>query len=277
MAIQWAITKPTEMTQSIAGMGTLALIGFSGLVLGLIAKWVLTLRQMALMRMAGGFSTDWQEAYRAVSDRKWQVVALWILMAISSVAIFIIWLVQCFVLVRNPRSGPDMIPFILLGIVFLVVSLGILFFAGYMSLCLLACDKLTFKETVDRTVLLISHNFMRCFGFSLAFILTICVLSYPLSMPIAILGIWDNYRLGIGHSHSEVPMLTMIVGHVWESVITLLISPLFSFAFAIFYVDLLNRKEGLDLTRRLNILRPVPENIPEDLPMDTNKYGTERS
>lgn len=273
LAIQWAVTKPADMTHSIAGMGFLVIVGLTGMVVGLIAKWVLTLRQMALMRMAGGFSSDWNEAYKSVLDRKWQVVALWFLVVILTVGTFVVWLVQFYLVLRNNASGPETTPLVLFGIFSLVLTIAIFCFAGFMSLCLIACDRLTFKDTIDRTVSLISNNFFRCFGFSSAFVLTIFVMSYPLSMPIAILTVWDTYRLGIHHNTNDIALHTAIATHVWESIITLLISPLFSFAFAVFYVDLLNRKEGLDLKRRLIALKPIPENPGENL-ID---HGTERS
>ena len=255
IAIQWALTKPAAM-QSIAGMGFLFLLGLLGLIVGLIAKWILTLRQMALMRMAGGFSDDWQEAYKTVLDRKWQVVALWILTAIITVAILIAWVVQFYLTTMRHRNDESVMAF-LAGLVLLIIAISILCFAAFLGLCLIACDKRNFKDTIDRTIMLISGNFSRCLGFSLALLITIAILSYPLSMPIALLGVWDTYRLGISHNTNEMPIHTAIAGHVWESLITLLISPLFSFAFAVFYVDLLNRKEGLDLRRRLAAITPV--------------------
>lgn len=273
IGMQWAITKPGEMTQSLAGMGFLALIGIAGIAVGLFAKWILTLRQMSLMRMAGSFSSTWEDSYKTVMNRKWQVVALWLLVAIVSVGLFVVWLLQFYFSVQNNTNIQSMAPAILFSMFALICALSVLCFATFMSLCLIACDKLTFKDTVDRTVSLIANNFLRCFAFSSAFILTILVMSYPLSMPIIILGIWDTYRLGIGHNPNEMPLHTVIAGHVWESFITLLISPLFSFAFATFYVDLLNRKEGLDLKRRLDVLKPIPESSGESL----NDHGTQRS
>lgn len=258
IAMQWALTKPNEM-QSLASMGFLVLVGLVGLAVGLIAKWILTLRQMALMRMAGGFSSNWQEAYQTVLSRKWQVVALWILTAIMSVGMFIIWIVQVYFTVARSQSyalrhSTETTLIFLGGLFLLIFFLSITWFAAFLALCLIACDKQNFQQSVDRTIALIGSNFPRCVGFSSALVITIMILSYPLSMPIAALGVWDTYRLGISHSASEMPLHTTIAGHVWESVITLLISPLFSFAFAVFYVDLLNRKEGLDLRRRLAAL-----------------------
>lgn len=265
-ALQWAVTKPMGLTQSIAGMGTIFLIGFAGVITGIIAKWILTLRQMALMRMAGGFSTDWQEAYKTVSARKWHVVALWFLTGVVSISVFVIWLLQFYMVATRIRNSLEAAPAIIFGVVAMVMVLSIVIFGAYMSLCLLACDTLSFRDTINRTASIIAENFWRCLGFSAAFVVCIMVLSYPLTLPIALLGVWDSYRLGV---HGDVPIQTVIVGHVWESFINLLISPLFSFAFAAFYVDLLNRKEGLDLERRLIALSPTSE--------DKLGYGTERS
>ncbi len=265
IAMQWPLSKPAEWTTSLAGMGSLFLIGSAGLVVGLIAKWILTLRQLSLMRMAGGFSADWQEAYASVLQRKWQVVALWILTVIVSVGLLVGWIVPFVFTYRHYRSSDELVPGILLGFGFLSVAFSAIFFGVLLGLCIIACEKLSFKDSIDRAMKLMLSNIPRCLGFSLAFALTVSVITYPLSMPIVLLGLWDTYKLGISRNASEMPIHTMIVGHVWESFITLLISPLFSFAFATFYVDLLNRKEGLDLRRRLEALVPSEE---------TNNHGT---
>ncbi|MBX9877858.1 MAG: hypothetical protein K2Y22_05315 [Candidatus Obscuribacterales bacterium] len=265
MAMQWPLSKPAYWTDSLTGMGSLFLIGIVGLAVGLIAKWVLTLRQMSLMRMEGGFSTDWQESYAAVLQRKWQVIALWILTAIVSVGIFLAWLIPLVLTYKKDQSSDELVPVILLSFGALIVAFSAISFVVLMGLCIIACENLSFKESIDKAVKLTSGNIMRCLGFALAFTLTIVVLTYPLTMPIIILNLWDTYKLGVSHNAGEIPMHTMIVTHVWESFITLLISPLFSFAFAAFYVDLLNRREGLDLRRRLNALVPSEE---------TDNHGT---
>lgn len=257
--LQWSLAKPAEMTHSMASLGLLVLLGFAGLIAGLIAKWILTLRQMALMRIAGGFSTDWQEAYSAVLARKWQVVALWILTAIVSIGLVVGWFMQFYFMVKDTQSPSAVVPGFIISIILFFTALFVVCFSTFMSLCLIACDKLDFKDSIDKTIKLLFGNFGRCLAFCLTFILVISILSYPVSMPIVLVGLWDTYKLGIGSHPSEMPMHTVIIGHVWESILTLLISPLFSYAFAVFYVDLLNRKEGLDLRRRLTALMPSPQ------------------
>lgn len=265
IAMQWPLSRPAEWTTSIAGMGSLLVVGLIGLVVSLIAKWVLTLRLLALKRMAGGFSGDWQESYATVLQRKWQVVALWILTVIVSIGLLVGWIVPFVFAYRNYRSSDELVVPLLLSFGFLIIAFSAVFFGLLMSLCIIACEKLSFKDSIDRAVKLVFGNFGRCLGFSFAFFLTVSIITYPLSMPIVLMGLWDTYKLGVSHNATEMPIHTMIFGHVWESFITLLISPLFAFAFVILYVDLLNRKEGLDLRRRLNALVPSEE---------TNNHGT---
>src|SRR5262249_35722503 len=96
-------------------MPVIAILG--SLLMVLIAKWVLTVRQLSFVRMAAGFDNNYATAHQWMSKRKWQVLGLAALAFSAGVVFFVVWMIEVIGAAALSKGGVLMSVLSVLGLV----------------------------------------------------------------------------------------------------------------------------------------------------------------
>jgi hypothetical protein len=260
VGLQWAVSYGIAMGTSWLPV-TASVLSMS-LILLIWAKWVLTLRQLAFVRITAGFADTYESAYSFISQRKWIILGQYLLAFITSIVLFGLWGALIAVVYFLPRMGlPSMVISlvgILLGITGMVASLCTIMLIGLLVFCVVACENETFGGSITRGFLLAFNDFGRTCSFVLLLFTAVTAISYPLSLPVVALSLGDVVHQGLNSPNLaqsyNVPMYLLIISQLWESVVNMLLWPVIFLAYGLFYYDLRQRQEGLDIIRSLDEL-----------------------
>ncbi len=229
------------------------LVAFACLIASLMAKWILTLRQLALINLSFGFASDFKAAYDQVKAVGFDVLAV-VVFACGLFCLAALLLTASFLFfVGKPQSYfAAFIDWLIFGFVLcFALFIPVLMLITFMTICSLICQKTTVIAALKAGAKRTYYNFYRSIGFALALFVVISVLSYPLSLPIVLMSAFDVAGHGINHEAYQMPIYMMVIGQCWESFINMFLWPVIYLAYGLFYMDLRIRKEGLDLSRRL--------------------------
>jgi len=263
LALQWAVNYALvggSNKPSAIALVVLVILGAFAAVLA--AKWILTIRQLALVRHANGFAREFPEADRYMWSRRWAVLGILLLAIVVIVAVTIAWTIELSLAVWIARAGQAGTALSVVGILFgalgLCLTLGYAVVLLYMVLSVLACEESPLSIIISRATRLTFRDSARALGFGALLIITISAMSYPLSLPIVAITAFDVVKHGLtAGSLSEsykLPFYLMVLNQTWESLVNLLLWPVTYLAYGFFYQDLRLRQEGLDLVRQLEAL-----------------------
>lgn len=263
---QWVLTYGVSNFAQTKDVGTafgLAGIWFVGILVFFIAWWILGLRLLALTRLALHFAPNIEEAAKYMYRRKWSVLGVYFLTLILMMAVVVAWtmVVGAGVMLSSASSVAAALA-ISVGVFGLVVSMGVYVLTSHLALCILACEDEPVTAVIGRALSLIFRHFWRAIAFGIIFAVTFTVISYPLSLPIAVLTFFDAIQHGLGSSADaggyKPPLYILVIAQTWESLTGMYLRPLVVFGFGLFYYDLRLRSEGLDIRRKLESLLPKP-------------------
>jgi hypothetical protein len=237
-----------------------------GLIVSLTAEFFLTLRQLALVRLYGGFATNYDEAYRFVAAKKFFVLA--VLLGTNTVYSFV-FMFWCFELgfsgyfLKTKAVMLVAAGFFIFGLVGLLVSLIL---AG-LPLCVMipavACENREFTTVVMNAIKLVYTNVFRTIFFLVVLIVCIYGLSTVLNLPPLVVTAIEYGKILMEKHQPAIPQIgffSQVFASFWRSCTQMLISPMTFIACGFYYLDLRMRQEGLDLKLRLEQLsqqRPV--------------------
>ena len=260
VVLQWVISYGVSQVAETKDIMTGVFVFASGmLALGvmMVASWVSTIRLMALTRIQLGFSPDYASGLKNISAKKWSIVGLYFLGTVIVSFASGLWLA---IIMISAIAGGKEQPLItatgaLVGLWGLVVTFSIYMMAGFVALIILACEERPLMAVIGRALQMTFRYFWRAMAFGGLFMLVYTVVSYPLSLPVVALTVFDMFRNGLmSGAISETykaPLYIMVINQVWESLMSLILRPAMFFGFGLFYYDLCLRSEGLDITRRL--------------------------
>lgn len=271
IAFQWLLSYGVAgiaETRSVAGAFGLAGLGLFATVILAFAWWILALRLLALVRLSLGFSPDLEEAKQNLGGKKWAVIGVYLLclllvvaaMSAFGVAAFALGLLGAVAQRLSMVLAPLAVTIILFGMV-IVTSIYLL--VSHVALSVLACEEESAMNVIGRSFSLVYRHFWRSFAFGLVFLITFTVISYPMSLPIAVISFTDALTHGLSGANSagldgyKPPLWILVLAATWESIMGMYLRPLLFFAFGLFYYDLRMRSEGLDIRRRLDLALPL--------------------
>jgi hypothetical protein len=267
VAFQWVITyginNVTE-TKNVAAAFSLAAVWIVGLAVFAIAWWILGLRLLALTRLALGFSETLEDAKQNLMRKKWSVLGVYFLclMLLSAgVVAFVLIAVAGVVIGGTTPSLVSALGFVISFFGIVVVS-SIYLLVSHIALCIMACEDTGVVNVIGRSIELTFRHFWRAIAFGSVFALTFTVISYPMSLPVAILTLVDwlqhGMQSGVPASDYKPPLYILVIAQTWESVMGMYLRPLVVLAFGLFYYDMRLRSEGLDISRRLALQYTEP-------------------
>lgn len=240
----------------------LAVIFFVGWVTATIGSWVVSLRQLALVRLFLGFSPDWKSADQNLWGKKWTLVGLYMFTVMIFSCIFGLWFIQLGfvgVFVGLLKDHPTALGLVSV-IGFAVWLLGVCFTGGLgfmvvmVGFSCMACEDVPFFTIMGRAFRLTFSNFWRSLGFGFVLTCVMTSLYYPLALPVVALSLADYFRAGVSAANAEtyqVPLYILAVDQVWEALTGILLRPILFLSFGYYYFDVRLRREGLDIARRL--------------------------
>lgn len=270
-ALQWTVSYGATDAIKTGNWGygiILALIFFIGFVTVTIAGWIVTLRQLALVRYFLGFAPDWQSADKYLWQRKWVLVGLYMFTGLIFSCIFGLWLIQLgFVgvfasVLKDNVTAMALVTFIGALIWFLGVMLtfGVSFLVIMMGFAAMSCEDVPFFTIMSRAFRLVFGNFWRslCFGVLLGAVMT--AIYSPLALPVVALSMLDYFRQGASGSSEiyQVPLYLLAIDQIWDALTGLLLRPIMFLSFGYYYFDVRLRREGLDISRRLKKMVEQP-------------------
>lgn len=256
--LQYGVTGSTDFPRVLGFVGA----GLAAFLLYIFALFYLAVQEIALVRLFTGFAPDWEKA-RAFSMKRlpWVIGLAFINLMIWGV---ILGLFFCVIgistfLTTLPAAGP-----ILGGVGMIVGFLGVVITISLMLLYLLvgfaviACEETTFFGVIGRTFNWVGRYFGRtmCFGFIFYVIFT--AVSMPVSLPVVVVSVIDAWQTGshsVAGAEPKLSMPVLMFVQVWESICGLLLRPLTVLSFGLYYLDLRQRADGLDLIRKLKIMK----------------------
>jgi hypothetical protein len=237
-----------------------------GLIISLAAEFFLTLRQLALVRLYGGFANTYDEAYRFVAAKKFFILAA--LLGTNSVYgfVFMFW---CFELgfsaffLKTKAVMLIAAGCLVFGIIGLLVSLILVGLPLCVVIPAVACENREFTSVVMNAIKLVYTNIFRTIFFLILLIVCIYGLSTVLNLPPLVVTFIEYAKILMEKHQPAVPQIgffSQVFASFWRSGTQMLISPMTFIACGFYYLDLRMRQEGFDLKLRLEELsQRVPD------------------
>jgi hypothetical protein len=262
LGIQWVanygVTAKGSYLFAAIGAGVISLLVLAA------GKWLLTLRQLAIVRMTTGYAADYETAAKFVNQRKWSVLGIFCLAVVGLFASTVGWVILMALIAVLARGSTGAIALLVIGEILctagLVLSIGLIFMVNYMILCVVACEDVNIGTAVSRGYNLILGDFWRSWSFAMLLLTAVSSLLYPLSLPLLFLTFGDAVQQHITTDldNYTLPVYVMVINQVWESLVNMMIWPVAFMAYGLYYYDLRIRQEGLDISRTLDELESKP-------------------
>jgi len=242
-----------------------AFVGIFGTLIATFSVVYLYVRQLALVRYFSGFATTVDEAKQYMRSKIWSVVAL----GLAYIAILIItsiaWLAIIFLtasLLALKGIASIIAAFIMsLAIIGGLASFIFIGLAGSLAYNALAIEDTDLNTIIARSFSFTWRAFLRSCGFGLLATTSVSLLAYPLTLPVIIASIIYLIMHGVSGasgSASDLPPQMQVLCNLWETMTQMVIGPIYHIAYGFFFCDLKMRMEGLDLSTRLNSIKPEP-------------------
>lgn len=264
VVFQWGVTHGSTRVDMKDWTGVALAVGFGVIgFLGLIiTSFFLQLRQMAFVRMANGFAQTYEQAYDYMRARKWKVLGFLLIVYVIAVAISFFWLIEISVSAAFVKSGQigTAVAYtgMTVGMLGLFASLAFGALIVYTSYSVVSCEEKSIAAMLSRSFRLLTRDFWRALYFGSLLLAAVSLVSYPLSLPMVLLSVFEFVRQGMSADYltdpSKMPFYWMVINQTWESLINIILWPVTFLAFGLFYYDLRMRQEALDLVTRVDEL-----------------------
>lgn len=237
------------------GLGLLALVG---IIVIIITKWILLVRQLAFVRLANGFSDSLEESLSFMSRSQWKVLGVAILVSCIFTAVIILWsleLVASAMLYK--RESILAIPS-LLGIFFGVVagyiSSSFIYYVMFIVFSGVACESYGLTTLISRGFKLASKAIFRTLYLGFLIGVTVYLVAIPLWLPPLFLIGLDAIRIGPELAMAkDVPIHWQVLSSAWEPIVEMIVWPITFLAYGFFYYDLRLRQEAVDVSLKLDL------------------------
>jgi len=247
------------MTEPASGVLWFVLAAIGGTVL-LAGALILWLRSLALVRYLTGFAASYQDAEPFVISRIWSLIGLSLASFTSAMIILIIWGILMAVSVPSlkghglmPVMGSFGLATSILGLITTFVFLSLVYNLVGTAIALEPKER-DLGSLIGEGLSLTIRSFWRSLGFLFVTVTSVTIVAYPMTLPMVVLIagylIMQGVAQGAG-AEPTLPMYIQVINAVWETVVNMLISPIYYLAYALYYCDLRMRQHGVDLIQRI--------------------------
>jgi hypothetical protein len=260
VGVQWGLTEVARKEPAAIMIGLVAMV--IGAIIAMISVFILTMRQLAFVRIVNGFAKDYKEAYAFVKTRLWNLLGLIIVGDLIAFWAMIIWAVVVVLAALLMKGGTFMIIISALGMLMSMLGMFATFIVywlvGFICITLTSCEDVGIGKALGRGFNLTFRDFGRTFLFGFVLSLTVMMMQYPLSLPALLLSLFEVFRHGMSSDFSsdptKVPLYLLVLTQAWESMVNMILWPVIFVAFGLFYYDLRMRQEGVDVEQKLTLL-----------------------
>jgi len=264
VALQWGAASllPTNMKNLSMLVPGLVAIGI-GLLVWMIGLWILTLRQMAAVRLVNGFDTSYEDAHKYIKKHAWSILGLVTLGNVLFGGVALLWIVEIIISAVCIKQGAPLLLYggifgVVVGIAGILISLICFLLIACMVLTIAACEEQPLSALVSRGFSLTVKDFGRSLLFGVLLLATLSLLSYPLSLPLVALSVFEFFRHNMSTETltdpAKMPLYVLVATQVWESLVNMMLWPITFISYGLFYYDLRMRQEGLDVLKNLESL-----------------------
>lgn len=218
---------------------------------------IITLRQMAFVRVFCGFAADLPEALAATRKKFLTTVGVSLLtlalIGLMGGGLVLFWRSVSGIARPFNQAGLSALVVIFLVVIFLLF-MAFMLLPAFISVPVLACEAGGPIAVVKRSVALTFRNFGRVMSFGLLLAVVVNVMDTGFAVPALVLQMSDYFMReygGAGGGYNQHSLWVMILQQIWSALKDLFLRPIVVFAFGMLYLDLLCRSDGLDLRRRL--------------------------
>lgn len=251
-----SLTAASGFTASLAW----APAGIAGFILAIFGGIMLYLRQLALVRYFTGFASSTLEAAAYMKKRWTSMIGISLATGTMIIMGAVVWTVLIGLSVPFLKnSGPPAIiasAIIAIGVLGFLTTLFYLSIVATLSMTGLAIEQGDISSIMSRAFALSGRSFFRSSGFLSLATLAISLIAYPLSLPIVLISfayaVFHGVSTGDYTSAQTQPLALQVLTQTWETVVSMIVGPVYHFAFGLYYCDLKMRQEGLDIVRRLD-------------------------
>lgn len=259
ISLQWGIIHLRDLNAFLPAVA-FCLVGFG---LSFWFLWILTLRQIALVRLLVGEEKDFATAYKGIKQRGWTTFCVFLLMhfmVVLNVALFVAELVLLAVCANlAPVSGLALLLLAVLGFLGSVAGALYVGLFAFLDFAMIALDHQKLGALLKEGAALIGRDLRRTTSFTILLMIVVAALVPPLALPLVGLSAFDAFKpshaaqawLGIG----KYSLFTLVVAQAWESFVNMVIWPVMFFGYGFLYLDLKMRQYASDLVQNLERLQ----------------------
>lgn len=233
------------------------------------ARWFLYLRQLAIVRLVNGLSSELIDSLKVVNKRQGALLAVGFLVIfliiVVSIACGIAVIASAFLF----RKGSPLafVPIIMVYASFFswLVSMGFIYTAAFLVSCAAVCEKIPISNVISKGLALSLRAFPRTLLGGFLITVAITILGPPLYLPVIVFCAADAFRLGYDASGGNIPLHWQILWSAWESIVDMVVWPVCFIFYGLYYADMKVRQEGQDMADELAVLkvRYESENSPD--------------
>jgi len=274
VAFHWGITNLSLRVEQKdwAMMGISGVVAVLGMLSLIFVGLFLQLRQLSFIRLVTGFADNYADAYSYIMKRKWKIIGLMMLAYVAIIVCVIFWSVVITVCMAFFKANTSTTYLLFAGMIFgllgLTISLTVTCIGLYFAFAVGACEDLSVGSLFNRTFALVFQDFWRAGYFCTLLFIALIVISYPLSLPLLLVSIFEFMRQGMSPEFltdpGKMPFYYTLFNQTWESIISIITWPISFMATGLFYYDQRMRKEGIDLVRRIDLLNQRSAQIADE-------------
>jgi len=259
---QWGISQHFSWQNILPQVATCLL----GLGIALWAVWRLSLLQLALMVQYVGNGPNYKIAFQAIAKRQMQIFNCFLIAWSASFFNVIVWSLAAVGIaffysnVSNSAMGNMVAGLVICGFALCGLTVITVLIMGFWALALVisSSENEGFGRVFEDCVVFITKDFWRIVYFVGAICLALSALMMPLYFPPLLVGLFEVSRYAIAHpgQHlTQMPFYLLVFGQAWESIVNMIIWPIFYFSVGYFYHDLKMRQRASDVLQKLDILQ----------------------
>jgi len=260
--LQWGLSQQL----AFASLGPQIATCVGGFAITIWAVWQLTLIQIALTVHLTLNDMSFSAALKRVQSKQLQIFnCFWIAGSVCFLNVLIWSLFAVGSSVMYSSFASNELNNLLAALLICVVTLSGLFFGTAIvyifwafSIVITAFENVNLSIVTEECASLIFHDFSRICGFVVAIAICLSALLLPLYFPPLVVGVIEMSRYELSHPGKhlmKMPFPLLVFFQVWESLISMIVWPIFYISVGFFYRDLKMRQRASDVLENLDKLK----------------------
>ncbi|MDX2106022.1 MAG: hypothetical protein SFY67_06430 [Candidatus Melainabacteria bacterium] len=239
--------------------GLMVLLFCVASLIALGARWFLYLRQLAIVRIVNGLSTELFDSLKVVMKRQGALLAVGFIVCLLIIGISIacgLTVVTSAFLFRK-GSALAFVPIIIVYASFFswLVAMCFVYTATFLVSCAAVCEKIPISQVISKGLSLSIRAFRRTLLGGFLITVAIVILGPPLYLPVIVFCAVDAFRIGYDAAGANIPLHWQILWSAWESIVDMVVWPVCFIFYGLYYADMKVRQEGQDMVDELAVLK----------------------